>query len=126
MYAPMTHSRTRPDTQPTPWGDRAACRGMDSEPFFSSDPDTQHQALRTCQECPVRMECLMQALAVEEEHGVWGGMLEADRRALVRGRQETRRARELVHAHQTLPAPTAVSLLVTTQPARRQAARLAA
>lgn len=39
--------------------------------------------------CPVQKECLAHALDVGEEHGVWGGTTETERRLLMRkGRKE--------------------------------------
>lgn len=43
----------------------------------------QHQAKRLCQGCPVRTECLSEALDHRIEWGVWGGMTERERRAVL-------------------------------------------
>ena len=34
--------------------------------------------------CPVRLECLKEAMANEEEHGIWGGLSHRERNALKR------------------------------------------
>ena len=39
-----------------------------------------------CSRCPVRIDCLEYAIRIREPHGVWGGMSEAERRALIRER----------------------------------------
>src|SRR5205807_3175113 len=39
---------------------------------------------RICRSCPVRYECLADALDNRIEFGVWGGMTERERRALLR------------------------------------------
>lgn len=41
-----------------------------------------------CFGCPVRQKCLQWALDKGEDHGVWGGMTEAERRALKRREQQ--------------------------------------
>lgn len=35
-------------------------------------------------ECPVRFECLKQAIDNDEEHGIWGGFSHRERNALLR------------------------------------------
>ena len=44
----------------------------------------QNVAKKVCKGCPVRMECLADALDNQVEFGVWGGMTERERRALLR------------------------------------------
>lgn len=44
----------------------------------------QNVAKRICRGCPVRNECLADALDNRIEFGVWGGMTERERRALLR------------------------------------------
>lgn len=58
---------------------------------MSGDPDdlfvkgaAQQQAKEVCQRCPVIAECLAEALDNRTEFGVWGGMTERERRALLR------------------------------------------
>lgn len=46
----------------------------------------QSGAKRVCTTCPVKTECLAHALDQRIEHGVWGGMTERERRALLRRR----------------------------------------
>lgn len=41
-----------------------------------------------CFGCPVRTECLAEALDHRIEFGVWGGMTERERRALLRRRPD--------------------------------------
>jgi WhiB family redox-sensing transcriptional regulator len=40
-----------------------------------------------CGRCPVIAECAAHALAVREPYGVWGGMSEDDREAILSGAQ---------------------------------------
>jgi WhiB family transcriptional regulator, redox-sensing transcriptional regulator len=46
----------------------------------------QHRAKSLCRGCPVRTECLADALDNRVEFGVWGGLTERERRALLRRR----------------------------------------
>ena len=46
----------------------------------------QNKAKQVCGACPVRTECLAEALDNQIEWGVWGGMTERERRALLRRR----------------------------------------
>ncbi|WP_424217259.1 WhiB family transcriptional regulator (plasmid) [Streptomyces sp. BI20] len=91
------------------WIVSAACRGLDPDILFV-DGAAQHQAKAVCAGCPVRTECLAHALDRRIEHGVWGGMTERERRALLRRRPlvtSWRRlldaAREEHHRHATTP-----------------------
>lgn len=66
------------------WEERAACRGADVELFFSVEEEFQKQALEFCARCEVRSECLETAISNREMYGIWGGMLESERRSLIR------------------------------------------
>jgi WhiB family redox-sensing transcriptional regulator len=85
------------DVQQDTWWDHAACRGQDASSFFAPSYFEKREeklareavAKSICSRCPVRGECLEYALATREAHGVWGGLNEMERRALLR-----RRARE--------------------------------
>jgi WhiB family redox-sensing transcriptional regulator len=46
--------------------------------------------------CPVRAECLAEALDNEIEWGVWGGLTERERRALLRKRPNVTSWRQLL------------------------------
>jgi WhiB family redox-sensing transcriptional regulator len=46
----------------------------------------QHRAKSVCRGCPVRTECLADALDNRVEFGVWGGLTERERRSLLRRR----------------------------------------
>ncbi|MFI8193428.1 WhiB family transcriptional regulator [Streptomyces sp. NPDC085946] len=67
------------------WHEDAACRGTDPEELFA-DGARQNRAKAVCAGCPVRTECLVEALDNRIEWGVWGGMTERERRALLRRR----------------------------------------
>lgn len=60
--------------------------------FFSLDWRDEDEAKRICSDCPVRMECLNYALALNQSAaGVWGGTNERERKNL-----KQRRYREIV------------------------------
>ena len=48
----------------------------------------QKRAKAVCMGCPVRFECLAEALDDRIEWGVWGGMTERERRQLLRQRSD--------------------------------------
>ncbi|MDQ3973601.1 MAG: WhiB family transcriptional regulator, partial [Actinomycetota bacterium] len=58
------------------WRDRAACRGVDVELFYSETESDIRVALAICARCEVRAQCLEQAMTQRELFGVWGGTLE--------------------------------------------------
>lgn len=65
------------------------CRKYDPDLWFpvgSTGPALmqEREAISLCLGCPIRRECLAQALEQGIDHGVWGGMSATDRRALKR------------------------------------------
>ncbi|MFD9004461.1 WhiB family transcriptional regulator [Streptomyces sp. NPDC059582] len=68
------------------WRDSAACQGCDIEEFFSEKPGTQKRIQGICRGCPVRMNCLDDAIDYEQSSymrwGVVGGLTTVQRRAL--------------------------------------------
>jgi hypothetical protein len=83
----MTHHQQQADRN---WRTRAACLDVDPELFFptaESGPvhDAQVAAAKAvCAGCPVRAECLTEALA-RIAYGVAGGLTEQERHRLRRG-----------------------------------------
>ncbi len=81
------------------WQYRASCRGEEAEMFFApnyferkEEKDLREaRAKAICAACPVRVECLEYALANREPHGIWGGLNESERKALIRERERTER-----------------------------------
>ncbi|MFE7779418.1 WhiB family transcriptional regulator, partial [Streptomyces sp. NPDC057445] len=53
-----------------------------------ADAEGQRRAKAVCLGCPVQTECLAEALDNRIEFGVWGGMTERERRALLRRRPD--------------------------------------
>lgn len=78
----------------TSWQRHGACRSVDSDIFFpppTFEPKDERQereakAKAICNGCPVRVECLEWSLAIQEPHGVWGGLNEAERRRAITSR----------------------------------------
>lgn len=73
---------------PPEWKAHAACRGSDVN-FFPGRGD--HLGVAACRAicagCPVRDDCLAEALETASLIGIWGGTSEKERRALRRQRR---------------------------------------
>jgi WhiB family redox-sensing transcriptional regulator len=67
------------------WTPKAVCRSATPDELFVRGAE-QNKAKQMCAGCPVRTECLAEALDNQIEWGVWGGMTERERRALLRRR----------------------------------------
>ncbi len=73
------------------WQMRAACRGPHASAFFppSYTERKEEKAAREsrakgiCAGCLVRRQCLDYALRIREPHGIWGGLNEVERKALL-------------------------------------------
>ena len=77
------------------WATQGACRGSDPDALFVQGA-AQNRAKAICFSCPVRTECLADALDHRIEFGVWGGMTERERRALLRRRPNVQSWRRLL------------------------------
>jgi WhiB family transcriptional regulator, redox-sensing transcriptional regulator len=74
------------------WRHKAACLDEDPELFFpigNTGPALLQieEAKQVCRRCDVRDACLQWALEAGQDHGVWGGLSEDERRAC-RGRAD--------------------------------------
>jgi WhiB family transcriptional regulator, redox-sensing transcriptional regulator len=69
------------------WVSKARCRSNDPDEFFVRGA-AQRKATVICRHCPVVAECLADALDHHMEWGIWGGLTERQRRALVREHPE--------------------------------------
>ena len=69
------------------WTPKAMCRNTQPDELFVRGAE-QNKAKQMCTGCPVRTECLAEALDYQIEWGVWGGMTERERRALLRRRPD--------------------------------------
>jgi WhiB family redox-sensing transcriptional regulator len=76
------------------WQDKSACKGMDPTIFFGPEhaesvkekKDREDAAKEVCVTCPVSKDCLEYALEAREAYGIWGGLTELERKALLRRR----------------------------------------
>lgn len=76
------------------WQVKAACRGPQAEAFFPPVDSERRDARRRreaaakaiCERCPVRRPCLDFAIAIREQHGIWGGLNEVERKQLLERR----------------------------------------
>jgi WhiB family redox-sensing transcriptional regulator len=78
------------------WRHQAVCGEEDPELFFpigNSGPAVlqTEEAKAVCRRCPVMEACLQWALSSDQQHGVWGGMSEDERRAMKRRANRARR-----------------------------------
>lgn len=77
------------------WRHRAACLTEDPELFFpvgNTGPAVMQiaEAKKVCAVCDVRRDCLSWALEAGQDHGVWGGTSEEERRQIKRANQKLR------------------------------------
>lgn len=73
---------------PGEWWALAACQAIDPDLFFPisgrgrAEVDVA-RARQICHHCQVRSKCLDFALATGPVHGIWGGLTETERQALL-------------------------------------------
>jgi WhiB family transcriptional regulator, redox-sensing transcriptional regulator len=75
------------NAQPATWMDLAACAQVGGDLWFPERGEPAGPAKRVCMTCPVRASCLEYALVHHENHGVWGGLSEHERRDRMRQRR---------------------------------------
>ncbi len=88
---------------PDDWRTEAACIDQPTRWFFPASIDTlsRERALRICQSCDVRIDCLKDALAEEdgrnrrEVAGIRGGLTEDERARVLLKRRRQRYARRV-------------------------------
>jgi WhiB family redox-sensing transcriptional regulator len=80
----------RPVASAWEWQYEGSCQGMPSELFFHPDGERgprrvnrEKNAKAICATCPVIAACRAHALAVQEPYGIWGGLSEDDRLAII-------------------------------------------
>ena len=69
------------------WVSNALCRDSDPDKLFVRGA-AQRKAAAICRHCPVIQECGADALDNAVEYGIWGGMTERQRRALLKDHPE--------------------------------------
>lgn len=82
------------------WRDDALCAETDPELFFLLGETSMRQAKSICRSCPVRNECLTEALESEMEgdyrFGVYGGLDPDERGRLISSPGSNRRYPEAI------------------------------
>jgi WhiB family redox-sensing transcriptional regulator len=80
----------RPIASDWEWQESAACRELPTEMFFYTDGERgprrknrENAAKAVCASCPVLQACRKQALTLAEPYGIWGGLTEEDRLAIL-------------------------------------------
>lgn len=68
---------------------RAQCRDLTDPDALFLPGQVQNLVKRVCTGCPIRLDCLREALGNRIEFGIWGGMTERERRALLRKHPHT-------------------------------------
>ncbi|MCV7378196.1 transcriptional regulator [Mycobacterium alsense] len=69
------------------WASKALCADADPDGLFVTGA-AQRKAAALCRHCPVMQECAAEALDNRVEFGIWGGMTERQRRALLQHHPE--------------------------------------
>ncbi len=64
------------------WRGSALCAQTDPEVFFPTKGQPTQAAKAVCAACPVRPQCLEDALADDVRFGVWGGLSTRERLVL--------------------------------------------
>lgn len=93
----------RPIASEWEWQYQGACQSLPTEMFFHPDgergPRRAHRiatAKAVCATCPVIEACRNHALAVQEPYGIWGGLSEDERLAIIE-QQELGARRQVSH-----------------------------
>lgn len=71
------------DPEDNGWVSQALCRSKDPDELFVRGA-AQRKAAVICRHCPVMQECAADALDNKVEYGIWGGLTERQRRALLK------------------------------------------
>jgi WhiB family redox-sensing transcriptional regulator len=90
------------------WTMSAMCQQSSPDELFVRGAE-QHKAKMVCAACPVRTECLAEALDNNIEWGVWGGLTERERRAILRKRPNVTSWRQLLETAMTEHERSAVT-----------------
>jgi WhiB family redox-sensing transcriptional regulator len=69
------------------WVDYAACTGQSTHLFYPSKHHKADRAKAICARCPVRQQCLDEAIARADHNGIWGGCSPEERKLISRARR---------------------------------------
>ncbi len=84
LFDDMDPALAVPITEERPWAVFAACKDRDPDVFFATNTGEEREAIRVCNGCAVRVDCLEFALEARVRFGIWGGLTEKQRRSLAR------------------------------------------
>ena len=89
-YVADIHRLPSPLSTNWEWQLDGLCRDLDSAQFFHPEGERggprrrrAEAAKRICAKCPVLSTCRQYALQTQEPYGVWGGLSEEERRAII-------------------------------------------
>ena len=82
------------------WALQGSCIAAEPDALFVRGA-AQQLAKQVCMACPVIAECLADSLDNHTEFGIWGGMTERERRALLKRRPRVSSWRALFAADRT-------------------------
>ena len=107
------------------WRHRSACLDEDPELYFpigNTGPAILQieEAKQVCRRCEVREQCLAWALEAGQDHGVWGGLSEDERRALKRRNARARVRTGACRSPQTIGPPEAAHPQLSGRATQRQ------
>lgn len=72
--------RHQTESEPTPaWHQDAACGAVNPELFFPTGSFSRDRALTICASCPVKKECLDEALHFDDRNAIRGGLTATER-----------------------------------------------
>lgn len=87
LAEPTAPARPAPTAEEREWTAQAVCATADPDLLFVTGA-AQREVAKLCRDCPVQMQCLADALDNQIEFGVWGGLTERQRRALLKRRPD--------------------------------------
>jgi WhiB family redox-sensing transcriptional regulator len=90
------------------WRYKARCSGQDTDIFYPPRDKEQYKEIANTAKafcfgetgknpCPVRAECLWDAVRRDEPHGIWGGLSHRERNALMRKWQKLKKSKKTQH-----------------------------
>jgi len=98
----MTNREAKPatarSTSAKDWSKHGSCCGTAESDAMFVRGAAQQEAKKVCIFCPVIAECLADSLDNQTEFGIWGGMTERQRRALLKRRPHVESWRALFEA----------------------------
>lgn len=86
LHAPTTHPPATPQPLADDWRNDALCLQVDPAIFHVEKDSSVAPAKQVCETCPARTSCLEDAMARNEQWGIWGGRTPTERRRLRKAR----------------------------------------